>query len=1077
MRSRKFILLFFTLLSSWALAQSYFIQNKGQWEGDFEYRLELGPTTVFFSKEHLTFISSDESQWLALGEAIHEKSLSQGMMNHHAYRLEFLNSQTQLIEAKSGIGPKINYIHSADSTQWVSNLEMYQELWYREVYPNIDLHFYFSSEGYLKYDFIIKPMANPDQISWKYSGIDYELFDNQIKIASSVGDFYENEPIAYELESADDVKVSFKKTDNNELGFKLGRYDKDEVLVIDPLLIFSSLIGTSFVNFGFTATPAADGSLYGAGIIFRDVAKQYPTTLGAFQTSYQGGDMDIGISKFSADGTQLIYSTYVGGSNTELPLSMIENSQGELVVLAATGSSDFPMLPNSAISTMIPGDSVNIFNGLEGSPDGLDIAIFKLNASGSAISGSSFLGGSGQDGYNRRNNKNYGDNFRGEVNIDNQDNIYLVTTSSSPEIPVSLSAYRDTNEAEESALLASFSPTLDSLFWYSFYGGSNNTAGFSIDVFSGTLALTGVTTAIDLDGVSPLSLQDSLAGLRDSYISTFSADSGIFKQATYIGTAQDDYSFFIRNSLLDSWVIFGQSWGDLPLYGDSIFGQLGSVQFLQEYSGTLDSLMKSTVFGDGPTRTAIISPTALMVDSCQNVYVSGWGGQVNAVYAGGNTNNFPIDPNAIQPNTDGSDFYFMTLDASWQKMNYSTYFGGIGGGSSEHVDGGTSRFSKDGTIYQAVCSCGPFPTSPGAWAGNDTSNGRCNLGVIKVAIENNQVIADYRPINDSICVPGNIVMADSTYNADIYILHYPDGTIDTLGNLEETIFLDSVGPVNFLVIAIDTSCQLIDSTNFTVYGIIDSVHSDFELLVDSCNSNAVSFYSEAFNASSIQWFLNDSLVSSQDSVSTNLPIGNYKISLHAISSVCAIIDSTDKYFRIFDTRSDASIRSTYSSCDLSKTVNTLAVGEDFQMFQWKWSDGGISQGRRSTYSFDEANEYKVVLTAEDTICGRTQEIEYTFDFSASNLKLEEVNIFTPNGDGQNDVFELKLEERDLDVSISFEIFNRWGEKVFESSEVIPSWDGTLESNNLDEGVYYYTAAVIDACGNSKEIKGFVHLNR
>ena len=134
--------------------------------------------------------------------------------------------------------------------------------------------------------------------------------------------------------------------------------------------------------------------------------------------------------------------------------------------------------------------------------------------------------------------------------------------------------------------------------------------------------------------------------------------------------------------------------------------------------------MWSTVIGNG-SGTDDISPSAFLVSDCGQIYFSGWGGNVNA-NAGvlnSSTAGLPTTPGAFQTSTDGSDFYLMVLEPEAVALNYGTFFGGSI--SAEHVDGGTSRFDKNGNVYQAVCAgCGSnsdFPTTPGAWSNTNNS--------------------------------------------------------------------------------------------------------------------------------------------------------------------------------------------------------------------------------------------------------------------------------------------------------------------------------------------------------------------
>src|SRR5690606_23632703 len=137
------------------------------------------------------------------------------------------------------------------------------------------------------------------------------------------------------------------------------------------------------------------------------------------------------------------------------------------------------------------------------------------------------------------------------------------------------------------------------------------------------------------------------------------------------------------------------------------FSNPGSKQFVAKLQPDLSSFVYSTVFGtrgDFPN----LSPVAFLVDRCQNVYVSGWGGGINASqkYPTIGTNDMTITPNAIQSRGDGNDFYFFVLERDATSQLFGSYYGQLEG-FGDHVDGGTSRFDANGIIYQAICAnCG-----------------------------------------------------------------------------------------------------------------------------------------------------------------------------------------------------------------------------------------------------------------------------------------------------------------------------------------------------------------------------------
>ena len=152
----------------------------------------------------------------------------------------------------------------------------------------------------------------------------------------------------------------------------------------------------------------------------------------------------------------------------------------------------------------------------------------------------------------------------------------------------------------------------------------------------------------------------------------------------------------------------------------------GSGQLVQKWQADLKQLIASTRFGSSST-IPDISPTAFLVNDCDNIYLSGWGGDTNDGYNGGSTNNMPISSDAFQSSTSGSDFYLMTLSSDLTNFLYGTYLGGTQ--SKTHVDGGTSRFDKRGIVYHAVCA--------GCAGRNETQMSTSDFPVTENAVQTN----------------------------------------------------------------------------------------------------------------------------------------------------------------------------------------------------------------------------------------------------------------------------------------------------------------------------------------------------
>ena len=278
--------------------------------------------------------------------------------------------------------------------------------------------------------------------------------------------------------------------------------------------------------------------MYVGGIVF-DIG--YPVTLGAFQNSYNGGTgigypgTDVSISKFSDDGTQLIYSTYLGGSGNENPHSIICNQNSELYVFGSTSSPNLPVLANSYDNSFNLG--ITFQNSVMDYVNGTDAFVVKFNSTGNGLIGSTYIGGSGNDAVNLSPNlkKNYADEFRGEIIVDNNDNCWVTTTTLSNDFPT-IGGVQNSNNGMQDAVAFKLNTDLSSLLWSTYYGGSADDAGYSIQLNSlNEPIVTGGTISNDLI-TSANSINPSSSGAQEGFIVKYNSSGNTISAATYIGT-------------------------------------------------------------------------------------------------------------------------------------------------------------------------------------------------------------------------------------------------------------------------------------------------------------------------------------------------------------------------------------------------------------------------------------------------------------------------------------------------------------------------------------------------------------
>ena len=567
-------------------------------------------------------------------------------------------------------------------------------------------------------------------------------------------------------------------------------YDPCYELTIDPLLIFSTYSGSIADNWGSTATPAEHGNLYSAGVTSHiNAGGSFPATPGAFQTNY-GGLYDIGILKYDSVGKRLLYATYLGGDNSESPHSLVVNAKNELIVLGTTSSLNFATSVNAFDRTFNGGVTANhviLFS------NGSDIFVARFSQDGSKLLGSTFLGGSQNDGLNPTFGaltKNYGDELRGDIITDESSNIYVSSVTASNNFPMTKGRDSTYNGGDTDAILIKLSADLSSIIWSTYLGGSGTDASHTLKLDKDNgIFLAGGTTSANFP-VKSSAYQPSQKGDADGWIAHIGNKGDTIYNATFTGTGSFDQIYFLDINETEEVYVYGQTSGDFPVT-PGVYNNPNSGQFVQKFNSSLSTLIFSTVFGSG-RGVPDISPTAFLVNECNNLYMSGWGGIVNiqTLHWQSNTRGMPITGDAFQSTTSGSDFYFMVLTDDGTEFLYGTYLGGTQ--SATHVDGGTSRFDKGGVVYHAVCSgcaaynssrhsTSDFPTSAGAWSRTNRS-ANCNnaafkfdLSSLKARLQSNSVKLNMPGLN-KVCIPDTIVFQNFSTGGEIFEWDLGDGT-------------------------------------------------------------------------------------------------------------------------------------------------------------------------------------------------------------------------------------------------------------------------------------------------------------
>ncbi len=1022
------IALCLTLLASFSsnngFAQMQFVQNKGQWNNLVNYKCDYQNGALFIEQKGFTVLMHKAEEMETLSDLMHPHGKSEGKqvalpfgdgktftLHSHAYKVKFegANPSVKAIADKQEPGYN-NYFYGDDASKWASDCKIYGAITYQNMYPGIDVRYYSDASGRLKYDIIVKPGADASKIVMAYEGVDkLSVKNKELVIATSVGEIRELYPYTYEIGESKRKELNCRYVvRKNKVTFDVEDRNPNATLVIDPTLIFSSLTGSSQDNWGYTATPGPDGSFFAGGVVFGGNGS-YPVSTGAYQTTFGGGvnddqlglPYDIAILKLSSNGTTRLYGTYLGGSGNEQPHSMVCDAQGNLTVAGRSSSPNFPRT-----TPLIGGGQY-------------DIVLTKFNAAGTAIIGSTKIGGSKDDGVNIRNKyvtpdgidvlrRNYGDDARSEVILDGSGNILLASCTQSDNFPVSPGCFQNTfGGGRQDGVLLKFNSNLSTVLFGTYYGGSGDDACFvlAVNPINNTIYVAGGTNSIDLPGNKVGAKFPNNQGTVDGFVFNINTTGTTILKASYMGTPSEDLVYGIQFDKKGFPYIMGTSLGAWPILNAG-YNTAGSRQFISKLQPDLSDFVYSTTYG---TASSIpnISPVAFLVDRCENVYVSGWGGEPNRTRSFPSAGTLGMDTtiNFSGHRGDGNDFYFMVLKKDAASLLMGAFFGQLNGAYDDHVDGGTSRFDANGVIYQAMCAnCGGgvrFPTTPGVFGPNNgtpNQNG-CNQAAVKIEMNFAGVGAGVQASINGVrydtagCTPLKVDFTDTLLKGKTFVWHFGDGTppVVLTGSPDTSHIYLAPGNYQVMLVAIDSNtCNIADTAYTTIRAGNNRAFLDFTAFkLPPCNNLTYRFInnstasSSGYGPKSFVWDYGDG--SPRDTAGLNPPrdhlypsTGTYKVKLYVVdTNFCNAPDSIEKTIRISET-----VKAQFTTPDRGCVqynaifTNTSLGGTDFL---WDFGDGTPpSINPDPTHLYTDTGTYTIKLVATDTTtCNKVDSTTFT----------------------------------------------------------------------------------------------------
>jgi len=1001
-----------------------FIENKGQWNDQVLFQSKFDGGNLWVQQKKMVFHLQDFSQM----HEVHANFAEIKKPKENRQTVVHLNfigaNEVSNIEKQGATTNYYNYFLGNDKSKWASGVRGYSEAVMYDLYDGVDLKLIEELEQ-LKYEFHVQPNVDPNTILVEYAGQDNLSIDKNgnLIVSTVLGKIIEEKPYAYQIVNGNVREIPCEFIlEQSRVRFKLGEYNPHVKLIIDPVLIFATYAGSPTDNFGMTATYGYDETAFSGGTIY---GNNYPTPDNSaydvssnFTVENNGawgnpippgyGVTDVFISHYSADGTTMLWTSFIGGGDdiqgTETVHSLICDESNNIYLFGATSSIDFPIQNGYQPAHAGGTDLANFYqNGVYYKSNGTDIYVAKISANGQNLMGSTYFGGSLNDGVNYKDNmpvngfngtyesaadydsltSNYGDQFRGEIMLDKNGDCMVATCTKSTDFPV-LNAFQPVNAGKQDGVIFKLSSDLSTLQWSSYFGGSENDACYSVKIDSSdNILFAGGTCSADLTNTASGWQPTYNGGTADGFVMKLSSDGLNLTNGSYIGTPNYDQAYFVEIDRANNVYLLGQSLGGaFPIF-NSGFVNPNSSQFVMKLDSNLAVLTNSTQFGNGNSSSTNISPSAFLVDICGNIYISGWG--ANLLQSAVVLNGMAVTPDAYQPTPpNGFDFYLLVIEREFADILYGSYLGGSS--AREHVDGGTSRFDKNGVVYQSVCGgCGgfsDFPTfpNPGAWSNTNLST-NCNNILFKFDFE---LIPNAEfTVDDNIgCAPFTVTFDNFSTDSDSYLWDLGNGDTTSI-IFEPTVTFNTPGVYEVFLYVTDSICLITDTAQLTIT-VYDSLVLSTIPDQEFCVPTSIDFiaYTDGI-ADDFYWSddinFSDTLNSNySDSIFTYTPTQPGMYYVQVSNAGCSLIDSVFVDF----IGASLTLTGNDSICRGETTIITATNSNPSLTFDFVWSPDSIIVTPSTSNSVEVSptiSQYLYVTATSTNGCVVTDSIQIYVD--------------------------------------------------------------------------------------------------
>ena len=591
--------------------------NRGQFDSEVQYAARGRGYGLYLTHDGAT-LSLARSRSLATSAA--KSALPPEQSAESTISMRVVGARNVTAHGLTALPGASNYFLGSDSAHWRAGVEGFASVEYPQILPGISLVYYGTAGRELEYDFVLDPGADPQLIELEFGGIDHiEIAaDGSALLELPNGDrLHKAPPVTYQTnERGERVAVvsRYEMRAGNRLGFSVGSYDRTRGLSIDPVLLYSTYMGSTAYDEAFGVASDASGNSYIAGY----TASNLFTLVSPFQAASGGGGSDAFVAKFDSSGA-LVYSTYLGGSGADVAYAIAADVAGNAYVTGVTFSTNFPTASplqaaaggkedafvtklnaqGSALSysTYLGGSQDDYAQGIAVGSSGSaylvgvtfsanfpraqalqatlsgtsDAFVTALTSAGTAFTYSTFLGGSA------------GDNAHA-VAVDSSGNAYVAGSTGSSNFPLAAPLQAVFAGGDLDGFVSKLNSQGSSLLYSTYLGGNFSDEVLSIAVHSssGTASVTGYTTSTNFPTRSALQANLASAGHSDAFVSRFNTTGSALSYSSYLGGSGEDRGTGIGVDATNATYVVGST-------DSSDFQTQKAIPGMASYQGAVDA--------------------------------------------------------------------------------------------------------------------------------------------------------------------------------------------------------------------------------------------------------------------------------------------------------------------------------------------------------------------------------------------------------------------------------------------------------------------------------------------------------